>query len=162
MAKFVNIIKDESEFLKTIDMKKILSKRVIASTGLVVGRVAQIRFNTATKTFEGIVTKNLTHNPLYIGKSYIDKIAHAGVILNIEPSVFLRGRKVISYEGKVLGRVSSVNRKGNRNNVESIIFGAFMRKDEKIPFSAIDKVGKSIIMKKNYVVKQRYFWQRSN
>ena len=83
MGKFENIIKNEPKFLDTIDLKRILSRRVIANTGLVVGHVAQIRFSTTTKTFEGIVTKNFTHKSLYIGKSYIDKIAPPPVIFNI-------------------------------------------------------------------------------
>lgn len=161
MKDFETIIKKESEFSKTLNVKQILSKRVLAATGLVVGRVSQIRFNPLTKNIEGIITKNFWHKPLYIGLSYINQITVESVILNMEPSVFLRGRKIIDYEGKVLGKVSKINRKGNKNDVESIILSSFMKRSEVIPFSAISKLGKSIILKKDYDVKQKYFWQRS-
>ncbi len=159
---FETIIKNDAEFIKTINIKKILYKRVLANTGLVIGRVFQLRFDTSKKTLEGIVVKRFLSKPIYLGTSYISKLTSEGIILNIEPSIFLKNRKIIDYEGKTLGKVLKVNRKGNRNDISSLILSSFMRKNLEIPFSAIQKLGKNIILKKDYNVQQKYIWQRSN
>lgn len=162
MKVFETITKKEAELDSTYNLSQTIGKKALSDGGLIVGRIAQVRLNKNTKQIEGIITRNFTHKPLYIGLSYISKITDKGVVLNMEPTIFLRNRRVITHEGKIIGKVFSITRKGTKNDLENITVYKMFRKKLIVSANDIEKAGKSIILKKGYNVRQKYFWQKSN
>lgn len=156
------ITKKEGEMKETLDLKKSLNVRVISHKGLVLGKVLQIRFHPIKRVLEGIlVSRGFFKKPLYIGSSYINKISHESIILDIEPSILLRGRIVIDSKGKKLGKVKQVIRKNHSNDIKELRVGSLFRKDFIINLSNVKLLGESIILNPNYHVKRKYFWQKS-
>jgi len=160
MESVENIIKGDLQIEKTLDIGGLTGKRVLSKTGYVVGRIYEIRINPQNMKIEGILVKSASGRLLYIGESYIDRVTNEAIILNIEVTVLLREKKVITGDGRIIGKVRKTMRKGDTNELESIIIGAFLKRDIEIPKSAIKTINKSIILNEGYNVKQKYFWQK--
>lgn len=161
MDNYIIIKKGDSDLETTINLGKIINKRIITKNGAVFGKVKQIRINANSYKIEGILAKrSLFKKDHYIGFSYINKITQHSIILNIDPSVLLRGRKVIDFNGKFVGRVKKVIRKGNTNDIKEIIVESFLYNDVNIDYSKINHMGKSIILIKGYNAEKKRIWSR--
>ena len=134
----------------TINISNLLGKQLLSSQGFIVGKIKQIRINPSNMKIEGVVVKRGFFRKIYIDKSYLEKISSESIILAIEPSIFLEGRKVITSEGKVLGEVKEINRIKEANDIESLVVKPFFRKAFIVPFSAVQMIGKTIMLKKSY------------
>lgn len=124
---YKNITRKEAEIEKTVNLKKLIGKRVLSDGGSIVGSVSEIRLNPNGFDLEGIVISTDV-GVLYVGKSYFSKISDYSVIINIELSLLVKGKKVLTIDGKTLGIVKEVNRKGNSNEIESLLVGSFWGK----------------------------------
>ena len=157
------IRKTEKNFGETISMKKMMGKRVLSHHGKVIGSISQIRLHPRILKVEGIIVRQgIFKRPLYIGHSYISKFSEESIVLNIEPSVLVKNRQVITHDGESIGRVKQVVRKGLTNDVkELIVKGNLLHKRISIPIDSIASIGNSVMLKANYNVKKKYLWQKS-
>jgi sporulation protein YlmC with PRC-barrel domain len=62
----------------------------------------------------------------------------------------MKGKRVVTAEGKVLGRVKEIKRSGNSNKVQEIIIKKTFSKEFSIPVNHIEFVAKSVMLKKSY------------
>lgn len=156
------LVEEEVNFEKTLDLRKILGSRILSKNGIVVGRIKQVRLNPETEKVEGvIVSRGWFRQNMYIEKSFFDRLSYDAIILNVDPVIMLKGRKIVTSEGEVIGKVKQVDRKGNTNDAENITTHSFLRGTFIIPASYVKYVGQSIILKPTYNVPKKYFWQKS-
>lgn len=153
------ILRKEIELDKTVNVKKLIGKNVLSEGGTVVGTIYEVRLNPNGFDMEGIVVSTRV-GMLYIGKSYFSSISDYSVILNTELGLLVRGRRVITVDGKILGKVKQVNRKGNTNEIENLLVGTFWKK-YLIPVSAIKQIASSVLLKTKYDDAKEYIWKRS-
>ncbi|MBS3083487.1 PRC-barrel domain-containing protein [Candidatus Pacearchaeota archaeon] len=153
------VIKKEAHLDRTVNIKKLIGKRVISKGGTVIGYVSEIRVNSNNLQLEGVVVDRNFENPIYIGKSYFSKLSQNSVILNVELSILVNGKKVVTLDGKVLGRVKKVNRRGNTNEIESLVVSSFWRK-YLIPSSEIKQIMASVQIKHKHDATKIYLWKR--
>ena len=119
MGDYQYVVKKEAGLEETANVKRLIGKRVLSEGGSVVGHISEVRLNKSGFNLEGIVVSS-SIGLVYIGKSYFSTISDYSVILNTELGLLVKGKKVLTIDGKVLGRVKQVNRKGNTNEIESI------------------------------------------
>lgn len=150
-----------TSFGDTINANKIIGIKVISVSGHKIGRVAQVRINPNTKSFEGIVVRRGLFRKIYIGRTYFETLSQLGIILVIDPSVLLKGAKVIAYHGEVVGRVREVDRVEKTNAIKSISVHSFLRGDFAVLANQIKSIAKSIILKESYDVPKKSFWRRA-
>jgi len=160
MRKPDDILKTELSLDKTVNLKKLIGKRVISKGGKIIGRILEIRINPTNLELEGIlVGGNLIRKSMYLGRSYFSHLSSEAVILNIEVSVLIKGKKVIDSKGKIMGRVKEVLRKGTRNDLKGVYVRSLFSRKFFITDSEIDYVNKSVVLKPNYHATKKYFWQ---
>ena len=159
---FDSIIGSERSMDNTLDMQKLIGSHVLSRSGTIVGRVRSIHFHPETLNLEGIlVGRGIGMKKIYIGKRYIRTASHEGIILTMEPSLLIIGKKVLDKHGKVIGSVKSVHRKSQTNDVQSIVVSASFKKDLSIPWHSIKPTTHVLVVSSTYDVKQKYFWQKS-
>lgn len=152
------VIRKEAEIEKTVNVKKLIGKKVLSEGGTIVGSISEVRLNPNGFDFEGIVVSSSVGS-LYIGKSYFSTISDYSVILNTELSLLVKGRKVLTVDGKVLGKVRQVNRKGTTNEIESLLVGSFWKK-YLLPVSIVKQIASSVLIKPKYNETKEYLWTR--
>lgn len=155
------IVLHDASFDTTLGASTLLGKRVLSKSGLVVGHVSELSLDVEKMKLEGIVVKGSYKRSLYIGRSYIEKLTAQAIMLKIDPSVLLIGKRVISYEGKVLGRVLHVARKADTNEIDQLVVHSFLKRDSVLPAHALGVIGKSVILEKSYDVRRNYIWQKA-
>ncbi|GEM_PF-2201647 len=155
------IVKNELLLDKTVNLKKLIGKEVLSKGGKMIGKITEIRTNPKNLNLEGIVVRgNIHKNLMYIGKSYFSRLSDEAIILNIEVSVLVKDRQVITWDGKVLGKVKEVVRKGMRNDLSGVYVKSFFSRKFFIPVSAIDYFNASVVLKPKYNARKKYFWQK--
>jgi sporulation protein YlmC with PRC-barrel domain len=155
-------VKSGASYEKTYDLRKLIGSQVISKNGLIVGKISEVRVLPEKISIEGIVVgRGLLNKKLYFNSNYINQITSDAVILNIDPTELLKGMKVLTFEGEIIGNVKMVIRKGTLNDIDKLIVSALWRKRAIIPSSAIKKIGESIFLEDDYHVDKKYFWQKS-
>ena len=144
---------------ETVNIKKLIGKHVLSKGGEVIGRISELRFHPDNFELEGVVVGRGFDKPIYIGVSYFDHISESSVILNTELSILMSGKRVVTIDGKVIGRVRKINRKGTTNELESIEISRLWKK-YLIPQSEIKQVADSVILKLKYDATKDYLWKR--
>lgn len=152
------ITKKEAELEKTVNVKKLIGKKVLSEGGTIVGSICEIRLDPNGFDFEGIVVSSNVGN-LYVGKSYFSTISDYSIILNTELSPLVKGRKVLTIDGKVLGKVRKVNRKGTSNEIDSLLVSSFWKK-YLLPVSIIKQIASAVLIKSKYDETKEYLWTR--
>lgn len=157
-----NVFRRENSLEKTVSLNELIGKRVLSKGGKIVGKVAEIRVNPLNFNLQGIVVgRDILRKPIYIGRSYFERLSHDSVILNVELSIFLKYKDVLDSKGKTIGQVRDIIRKGTTNEIESLIVRSTFSKKFIVPFRAIKAIGNNITLHSTYNVKKRYFWQRA-
>ncbi len=147
-------------FDHTIDMQKVLGKRMISKNGLLVGRVSQVRLARDGFGVEGaLVSRGFFSAKLFIGVGYFDRLTEDSIVLKIDPFLLSKGLKIVSSEGEVVGKVIDFVRTGNSNDLDALIVKGFMRGTFNVPISSVKSVGYSIILKPNYEFPKKHFWK---
>jgi len=142
-------IKHCVEFHHTKNAKDLVGLRVLTTSGRKLGTVREVRLSK-THAFNGVVVKKgLLGRKRYICKTYIKEVSDEAVLLSIEPATTHEGRKVISVDGKVFGKVIKLNCVDHTNQIHSLLVRRRLHKIT-IPFSHVKLLGKSIILKTNY------------
>lgn len=160
MGELVHIAKNTDIHVHPLDTKQIIGRRILSKNGKVIGTVSEINIHPQNLSVIGIIAK-CGWTKVYIGISYVQKMTSESVILNIDPSVFIKGKTVMTHDGKELGRVKDVVRREETNEVKEIVVKALWRKDLVVPYSAIDFVNKSVLLSKSYHGKPKLFWQKA-
>lgn len=160
MVGYEYVTRREPNLDKWINIKKLIGKRVLSKGGTIVGYISEIRINSNTLELEGIVIKKNFKKPIYIGKSYFSHLSNRAVILNMEPSILFVGKKVITIDGRIIGKVKKVNRKGTTNEVESFVVTSVWRK-YLIPISGVRRVTNLVLIKNKYDARKIHLWKRS-
>lgn len=155
---YENVTRKEAQIEKTINIKRLIGKRVLSDGGAIVGSISEIRLNPNGFDLEGIVVSSAV-GAIYVGKSYFSTISDYSVILNTELSLLVKGRKVLTIDGKTLGSVKKVNRKGTTNEIESLLVGNFWKK-YLIPVSSVKQIASSVLIKAKYNDTKEYLWKR--
>jgi len=156
------IITNEPLYSETLNFSEILRSRVLGKNGLEVGKVKQIRVNPEKLIVEGIlVRRSLFKKPIYIGASYFLRLSEEAVLLKINPSVLIVGKRIITSEGEDIGKVKKVERHSKKNEVKFLIMDTWLTKETKIPIDSVRSIGEKVILKSNYNAKKDYFWKRS-
>ena len=146
---------------KTINLKKLIGKKVISKGGVIIGKVCQIRINPYHLNLEGILIKRgFLRKPIYLGRSYFSHLSLDAIILNEELSLFIKGKYVFTSEGERVGKVSKVVRKGNSNELQNLVIKSLFTREISIPNSEIKHIGKSVVLKSGYNARKKYFWQK--
>ncbi len=148
------IIQKDKKFADTLSVAKIIGKRVISPSGFIVGKVLEVRIDNKKYSIEGIFVRNNIHGKIYFGMSYFKSISTDAVFLLIEPSILLKQKKVLAHDGKFIGKVKTVSRVDETNDVRVLEVKKIFRKPFFIKPRDIDSYGKSIILKKDYDAKK--------
>lgn len=155
-----NILKTERSLDKTINLKKLIGKRVLSKGGKIIGKILEIRISPISLNIEGIlVRRNIHKKSMYIGRSYFSRLSQEAVILNIEVSVLIKDKQVIDSKGKIIGKVKEVVRKGTRNDIKGVYVRSLFRRKFFIPESKIAYVNQSVVLKSKYNATKKYFWK---
>jgi len=132
-------------------MKKFrdyIGKKVISKSGGTVGRVFDIAFRE--KSVEGIIVMKRI-SKLFIAREYVASMTSDAIMLSIDPSTMLVGRQVFDADGKKLGKVAKVLRKGMTNEIDAVIVRKNLySKPLKISKQDIEACKKNILLKKMY------------
>jgi sporulation protein YlmC with PRC-barrel domain len=160
MRETVYVAKEADTHAHSLDSKKVLGKKVLSKSGRILGNITDIQIHPKTLKILGVTVRNLL-SKYYFGNSYFGRITQDSIILNIDPSIFVKGKSVFTYDGKLVGKVAIVIRKGNTNDIKEIVIKSLFKKDLIIPSSAIHFVNKSVTLDKHYHGKQKYIWQKT-
>ena len=125
-----------------------VGKHVISKSGDVIGKVQDFKF--LKNTITGIVVmKKLSR--IYLGIEFVSAVSQDSVMLSIDPVTMLIGKKVFDVDGKDMGKLVQLVRKGNNNSFEAIIVKRkFYSKGIKIPKADVEISKKNLILKKAY------------
>ncbi len=155
-----SIVHGEHALDKTVDLQDVLHARVLSKSGTIIGKVVNVCLHPKTLRLEGIVvSRGLGKKKIYIGQRYINQFSGDAVILTIEPSLLLVGKRVFGKDGKIVGKVKEVIRRAQSNEVASIIVTSFFKRDTEIPWHMIKLTSHALLLRNN--VQQKYFWQKS-
>lgn len=162
MTTMIIITEGKTKLDDTFDAHKIIGKRVLSKNGIKVGRVKEIRVNPVSAKIEGfVVSQGFLAKTIYIGINYCDRLSTDGVILSMDPVIFLKDKKVVASTGEVIGKVVEVNRKGTTNAIESLTVRAWLRGTFNVPNSAIKYPGHSIILNSSFNAPKKRLFKRS-
>lgn len=162
MGNMHHVFRRENSLDKTVSLNELIGKKVLSKGGKIIGKVAEIRVNPMNLDLQGIVVgRDILRKPIYIGKSYFERLSHDSIILNVELSIFLKYKDVLDSKGKIIGQVRDIVRRGNTNEIEGLVVRSTFSKSFVIPFKAIKAIGNNITLHSAHNVKKRYFWQKS-
>ena len=136
---------------QTRDARSLVGKRVLAKSGSVLGKVKQVLLDTQSKHVQGVlVSRGLLRSSIYLAIEYVSRLTPQAVILSIDPAVLLRGRPVLTSDGKRYGTVKDVAREHETNNVIVYFVRRYYFFVYEVPANEISKAGKSVVLKKTY------------
>ena len=153
-------IEHAADFQHTKNAKDLVGLRVLTTSGRKLGTVREVRLSK-THAFDGVVVKKgLLGRKRYICKTYIKEVSDKAILLSIEPATTHEGRKVVSVDGKVFGKVIKLHRVEYTNQIHSLLVRRRLHKVT-IPFSHVKLLGKSVILKKNYELARKTYGKRA-
>ena len=156
------VVEKNKSFDQTFDLRRLVGVRVLTEGGLKIGHVSQVRINQEQKTIEGVViSRGIFSPPIFLGSTFFDKLSPEAVILKTELSILLKGKKVISYEGEVLGKIKEVIRYNKSNEIKTLVAHSFGRGDFNVEEDDIKSVGKSVILKNSYNAPKKSLFRRA-
>ena len=134
---------------KSVEVKEILGKKVLAKDGKNIGKIRSIRINPVKLTIEGIeVDTGLFKVDKYIGKNYIKTLTEQGAIFKITPVDDIVGLEVFDSTGKSVGEIKTIKKSKKTNKLLSITLYSDLYKDDiTIDAHYIETCGDSCILK---------------
>ncbi|MGV8130884.1 MAG: PRC-barrel domain-containing protein [Candidatus Pacearchaeota archaeon] len=107
---------------KTLTSEDLLGKDVIDFDSTIIGVVEKVLIDPKTLDFVGIsIDKGFLKKGITIGRNYIEEIKEHAVFLKIRVSYEVKGKKVFDSEGKIIGKVSSLELYENMNKIVNLI-----------------------------------------
>ena len=142
---------DASPYDQTVNLNKVVGAKVISQRGYVIGRVREVRIHGAGMELEGIGVWRWFKPKIYIGKDYIERLSEDAVLLKVEPSILHRGKVVVTFDGRRLGKVKGVTREQQSNTVHSLTVGRIVGRTFTVPANAVHAYGnQTIILSSDY------------
>ena len=139
---------------KIITCDEILGKEAIDPNGSVLGVVTKVHIDRKKKKIVGItIDMGILKPDLYVGADHIKNFGSDAVLLKKVPIHKYKGFKVLTAEGKVLGKVIEMVA-DDTHIKEFIIKNKEFLEPVKISYKDIKDIGESIILKKNYKEKK--------
>lgn len=136
---------------KTLTSEDLLGKDVIDFDSAIIGVVEKVLIDPKTLDFVGIsIDKGFLKKGITIGRNYIEEIKEHAVFLKIKVSYEVKGKKVFDSEGKIVGKVSSLELYENMNKIVSLIVKQdnliFPGKEILIPSRYIKAIGENVML----------------
>lgn len=162
MKKHHRVTRKERSIEHTLNAKKIQGARVISKRGVVIGKVSEIRINPSRKSIEGIlISRGIFSKPIYVGASYIENVSEDGILIGIFPSVLLKGRKVMTSQGEIIGRVKKVLRKEHSNEIKEFVVRPLIGRAKNVSINQVKLLGETIILNSSYRAAKKNFWKKN-
>lgn len=137
----------ETNILKLESMKDYIGKNVVSKSGEHIGSILDVLF---TDKIHGMIVSKGFFSRYYVDKSYFSTIKEKAM-LSMDPALLLVKKVVFDSDGKRLGKVARIKRKGKTNELEALIVKKrFFSKPIEIPKSSIDVMKKNIILNKKF------------
>lgn len=147
MRKTEVISQNFKRILPNQSTKWYLGKKVVSKSGAIIGKVSDIVLSD--KGIHGLVFKHGFHSTC-LDKQYIQDVSDA-VILGIDPVTSLVGKLVFDADGRKLGKVTKVGRKGCSNLfVDLAVKKRFFSKELRIPKDHVAVMRKNVILNRAY------------
>lgn len=126
----------------------ILGKVALDSEGGVLGTVIKLHIDKKMKQMTGItVDQGFLKPDLFIGINYIRTFGVDAILLNEVPLDTLKGKRVLTVQGNIVGSVKTVITKGN--SILKLVINTGKELVE-IKGSSIKEAGQSIVLRKNW------------
>jgi len=137
---------------KIITCDEILGKEAIDSNGAVLGVVTKVHIDKKIRKIVGItIDMGILKPDLYVGVDHIKNFGQDAVLLKKVPIQKYKGFKVLTAEGKVLGKVIEMIA-DDTHIKEFVIKNKEFLEPIKIKYKDIKDIGESIILKKDYKI----------
>ncbi|MFT4249772.1 MAG: PRC-barrel domain-containing protein [Candidatus Woesearchaeota archaeon] len=144
--------KEAAVFAQTKKAHDLLGKRVLTKSGLVLGRVCEVRLDDSHRSLEGVLVRRRPwQSKVYVSHEFVSRLTDKAVILRVDPVIVFRGRSVVSKDGKRFGRVVDVVREQETNDLVSFIVRRRLLFMREVPVSAVASMNSAIILKGGYV-----------
>jgi len=133
----------------TVEVRHILGKKVITSTGKNIGKVKAVHIHPKELTVEGIVIDpGMFEVDQYFDEGYIETLNKEGAVLKVMPTTDFIGLEVYDPNGKKVGKVKEINRSKQTNTLVSIKIKTEAGKEIVITSDYIAAVGEKTLMLK--------------
>jgi len=138
----------ETNILKFESMKDYIGKNVVSKSGEHIGSILDVLFTN--KGVHGMIVSKGFFSKYYVDRTYFNTIKEKAM-LSMDPILLLVKKVVFDSDGKRLGKVVRIKRKGKTNELEALVVKKrFYSKPIEIPKSAIDVMKKNIILNKKF------------
>ena len=137
-------------FNETIEVNKILGKKVLTKDGKRIGKVKGIHVDPKDLTIEGInVDTGMFYVDHYFDKSYVKLLNNEGAILKVNPATDILKLNVFDSDGKEVGTVTKANRSKLTNKLLSIVVD-IGKEEATITADYISTIGHSVMLKEPF------------
>ncbi|MFH1316773.1 MAG: PRC-barrel domain-containing protein [Candidatus Woesearchaeota archaeon] len=143
---------------KTITSDDILGKEAVDPEGQILGIVIKLHISKEEKTLTGItIDQGFMKPDLFIGTDHIKNFGIDTIFLSSVPYDKLKGMKVISSDGEIIGNVEGHAQKSQKLQELRIKFkkDGLFKKPISIKVSEIKQIGDSVIMKPNFKIPEQ-------
>ncbi|MBN2422161.1 PRC-barrel domain-containing protein [Candidatus Woesearchaeota archaeon] len=144
----VEIRKKSMPMNKTVNMNKVLGKKVLSKDGQDIGKVGAVHVDPKTMTLQGItIDKGIFETNDYIGRNYIENLSNSGAVLNITPIKEFLGLEVFDSKAKKIGKVKEIRRTGDTNQLLSIVVDRGLTSEDLIVTeNEIKEIGDNVML----------------
>ncbi|MBN1275724.1 PRC-barrel domain-containing protein [Candidatus Woesearchaeota archaeon] len=141
----------------SITSDDILGKTAVDPHGDLLGVVVKLHVDKHKKTLQGItVDQGFMKPDLFVGIEHVRSFGVDAVLLNKMPYHLLKGKQVLSGEGKLLGAVTTVLIEDGelRALMVSKKTGAFRKQEIEVSPDEIKEAGQNIILRRKNVLEK--------
>ena len=144
---------------KIITSDEVLGKEAVDADGSIIGVVTKIHINKETMKIVGIsVDMGFMKPELFVGSNYIKHFGIDAVLLKKVPVDKYMGLRVITFEGKLIGKVKNIIMKRRKIKEFEISSTRIFGKGFVIKYSDIKEIGDQIILKEKYKIIKWYYY----
>lgn len=125
----------------------VIGTPVLSKAGYRIGKVKRVHVDPSSFVFSGLtVGRGVLKKAVYIGAEHVSRISSDAVFLSIDPVTELKGKTVITPEGKVVGKVVGIDRKGTSNELTAIRVGKLLRRSTVVETKHIRSIGTTVVL----------------
>ena len=129
----------------------IIGTHVLTPRGAVVGRIRDLHLDLDKLKVLGVTIKpGMFKKPVYIGAGFIDRLGIRGTKLSVTPTFLLVGKKVITSDGKILGKVVGVLRKDHTVDIRGLCIVRRFFLKRYLPYTTVKHEKRNILLNIDY------------
>lgn len=137
--------------MKSITSDDILGKTAVDPNGSLLGTVVKLHIDNNNKTIQGItVDQGFMRPDLFVGIEHVRRFGIDAVLLSSIPYDRLKGKRVLSAKGVILGTVAKVVTDGP--DLKTLVLSkktrAFKREESEVNAREVKEIGQTIILRK--------------